>query len=75
MIFKGGGNFEKHIAFFLSIVGKLAKYDTGIPEPEKTSEILRSLPPSFASLGIVSGLDELSFEKMVNDVQAELARR
>lgn len=75
LIFKEGGNFEMHVVFFLSIGGKLAKYDTEISEPEKTSEMLRSLPPSFALLAIVSCLHELSFEKVVKVDQAELSRR
>lgn len=68
-------DFEKHVAAFLSIVGELANYDSDISETEKTSKVLRSLPPSFAPLAMVSSLQDLTFDKVVNAVQAKIAQR
>lgn len=75
LIFKDDGNFDKHVASFLTVIGELATYDVELSESEQTSKLLRSLPPSFVSLAMVSSLQQFDFDTLVNAVQAELARR
>ena len=75
LIFKDNGNWEKHVASFLATIGELATYDAELSESEKTSKLIRSLPSSFAPLAMAFSLQDLNFDKIVNAVQTEIARR
>lgn len=57
------------------MVGEFSTYDDELSEEKNTSKILRPLQPYFASLAMLSSLEELKFEIIVSAVQAELARR
>ena len=75
LIFKENGNWDKHVASFLTTVVELPTYDAELSESEKTSKLIPSLPSSFAPLAMVSSLQDLNIEKFVNAVQAEVAWR
>ena len=75
LIFKDNGNWDKHVASFLTTIGELAKYDAELSESEKTSKLIRSLTSSFAPLAMVSSQQDLNFDKIFNAVRTEIARR
>ena len=75
IIFKDNGNWDKHVASFLTTIGELATFDAELSESEKIFKLIRFLPSSFAPLAMVSSLKDFNFDMVVNAVQAEIARR
>lgn len=68
-------DWNDHISTFLSICGELATYDAELSDADKVSKLIRSLPPSFSALAMVSHLTSTSFDNVKIAVAAELERR
>ena len=75
MRFKDEGDWEKHIQKFHNILGKLASYDSAIDESTKVSKLINTLPESFSAIAIVSSTTDMTLDKTINAVVAELDRR
>ncbi len=68
-------DFSVHVNKFLAICDELASYGEEIDQKDKSSKLIRSLPPSFSALAMVTSVTETSFDKIAEAVKAELARR
>jgi len=75
LLYVDGKDWNAHVTKFLTIIGELATFDAELSPTDQTSKLLRSLPPSFSPLAMVSDLTEITFDKLVSAVQLEIARR
>jgi len=74
LVFDEKKSWHDHVTKFLTIVGEFSTYDEDMPEKEKVSRLIRSLPHSFNPLAMVSTLMDTGFDNIVSAVQAALAR-
>jgi len=75
LLYVDGKDWNAHVTKFLTITGELATFNAELSPTDQTSKLLRSLPPSFSPLAMVSDLTEIKFDKLVSAVQSEIARR
>ena len=60
---------------FTDILGKLPTYDDEMPDDEKASKLIRTLPNSFAPLAMIQTVESIDVKRLVTVVQSKLARR
>ena len=75
LAFEDGGDWDLHVSKFLGIIGRLATYDEEVPEKEKTTKLIRTLPESLCTIAMMSYANDFDFDRLVNVVSAELSRR
>lgn len=65
-------SWETHLNKFHDILGRFAALRKAIPDTEKSSKRISTLPGHFALLAMVS--NNMSFQDLINAVQTELTR-
>ena len=71
--YKNDGNWETHLNKLHEILGKLASLGKPVPDDQKISKLIRTLPDHFAPLAMISW--HMNFENFVNAVETEISRR
>lgn len=66
MFFKEGGDWEKHLSGFLSILDDLGARNQAVDDFKKVTKFLRNLPASFDALSIYSSLGTNTFDEITN---------
>lgn len=73
--YKDREDWDSHVCKFLGIISKLATYDDEVPEAEKVTKLVRTLPESMSTVARMSYVNDFYFERLVNMVSAEISRR
>ena len=71
--YKNDGNWETRLNKFHEILGKLASLGKPVPDDQKISKLIRTLPDHLAPLAMISS--HMNFENLVNAVETEISRR
>lgn len=68
LFFDENQGLHRLVSQFSGISGEFAIYDEKISEREKTSKLIRSLPPSFTALYMVYTISNASSEDILNAI-------
>lgn len=61
----GTGTENPILEGFIEILGKLSSYGAALKDAEKASKLLQTLPDSFAPLGMVAKVNDISLERII----------
>lgn len=73
--FSDDDGWNEQVKFFAEILGKLATYDAEIPEDDKASKPIRTIPNSFAPLIMSQTIASIDVKRLVTVLRSELAIR
>lgn len=73
--YKDDGDWTKHLNKFNELLVQIASYSSPVNETDKTKKLMRTQPPSFAPLAMTAEGNNMSFDRVIANIEGGLSRR
>ena len=73
--YEGGKSWDNHVNKFTELLSNLATNDEELNDNKKASKLLRTLPETFSGFAMITQVQELELERLIQAMHAEISRR